>query len=73
MSQTCRELIKGNVESFADTEQGGHSDRPSRLDHLPVPDAEPVGNHILLAELAICPVRPDSVAQGSKESHVPGR
>jgi hypothetical protein len=36
-------------------------------------DTETVGNHVLLAELALHPVRPNAVPQGAEEPCIVGR
>jgi hypothetical protein len=59
-----------NFEGFANSQHGKHREGPSGLDHLPMPHAEPVGLHILLAQPAFGSQASDSVAEGAKESRI---
>jgi hypothetical protein len=65
--QSCYELLRRDFKSLADAQQREHRHGTACLNHLPVTDTKPVGNHILLAELALRSMRPDAVAQGTKE------
>ena len=73
MGDGSHELINRNVEGLADPEQGEDRDGTAGFDHLPVPDAETVGNHILLAEFARGTASPDFVTEPPKKAGVMGR
>src|ERR1022692_4613428 len=66
----CHDLLGLNVESLANPQQCEQGRRASSLDHLPVADAEPVGNHVLLAQFALRAIRADAMAQGAEETLV---
>jgi hypothetical protein len=50
------ELFRLDFKGIADAKQGDERGRASGLDHLPMPHAESVGNHVLLAQFAFRPV-----------------
>jgi hypothetical protein len=72
------ELLWLNVEGLANPQQREQRRGASGLDHLPVADAETVGNHVLLAQFALRAIRADTMAKGAEETLVacrkfPGR
>jgi hypothetical protein len=78
VGQPRDELLRLNSKGIANPQQRENRGWPSSLDHLPVTHAEPVGNHVLLAQFAFRPMRADAMAQGAEESPVacrkfPGR
>jgi hypothetical protein len=56
-----------HTEDFADSEQRGHSNWPSRLNLLPMPRRESERDHVLLAETSGLPQLADSFSQTVKE------
>jgi hypothetical protein len=64
------ELLGLNVEGLANPQQCEQGRGASRLDHLPVADAKPVGNHVLLAQFALRSIRADAMAKGAEETLV---
>ena len=71
--QTCDKFLWGDLKGVAYTKHREQSTWASRLEHLPVTDAEAVGNHVLLAEFALHSVRPHTVTQGTEEPRKVGR
>src|SRR2546421_6086516 len=55
--QSRDELLRRNPKRIADAQQREYGARASRLNHLPVADGKAVADHVLLAELALRPVR----------------
>ncbi len=49
LAQPAYELLQRDVEGITDPQQSEDRDRAARLHHLPVPDAEAVRDHVLLA------------------------
>jgi hypothetical protein len=73
MGKSLDQLLRCNVEGFADSQQGEQCNRASGLNHLPMADAEPVRDHVLLGQLPLHPVGPDAMPQGAEESRIAGR
>lgn len=73
MAKTGNQLFRLDFKSLAYSQKGKDCYRPAAFNHLPVPDAEAVRNHILLAQLVFGSVGTDSVAKGTKEPRIIGR
>lgn len=73
LAQTGDQLFGLDFKSLAYPQEGKDRYRPATFNHLPVPDAEAVRNHILLAQLEVGSVGTDSVAKGTKEPCVVSR
>ena len=71
--QPAHQLLQPDVERLAHPQQCEDRNWPSRLNHLPVPDTEAVGDHVLLGELARGPEGPNAVAQATEEPRIVGR
>ena len=48
--EVLQQTSNPDVEDFADPKEGGHSDRPSGFNLLPVSRGEAERDHVLLAE-----------------------
>src|SRR5690348_15497219 len=68
LAKTGDQLFRLDFKSLAYPQKGKDCYRPAAFNHLPVPDAEAVRNHILLAQLLLGSVGTDSMAKGTKES-----
>lgn len=73
LAKTGDQLFRLDFKSLAYPQKGKDRYRPAAFNHLPVPDAEAVRNHILLAQLLLGSVGTDSMAKGTKESCIVGR
>jgi hypothetical protein len=73
LAKTGDQLFGLDFKSLAYPQKGKDCYRPATFHHLPVPDAEAVRNHILLAQLVVGSVGTDSVAKGTKEPCIVGR
>jgi len=73
LAKTGDQLFGLDFKSLAYPQKGKDCYRPATFNHLPVPDAEAVRNHILLAQLMVGSVGTDSVAKGTKEPCIVGR
>ncbi len=73
LAKTGDQLLRLDFKSLAYPQKGKECYRPATFNHLPVPDAEAVRNHILLAQLVVGSVGTDSVAKGTKEPCIVGR
>jgi hypothetical protein len=73
LAKTGDQLFRLDFKSLAYPQKGKDCYRPAAFNHLPVPDAEAVRNHILLAQLVFGSVGTDSVAKGTKEPCIVGR
>lgn len=73
LAQAADDLLGENFEGFTNPEQSKHRERPARLDHLPVADAETVVVHVFLAQLAVGAQGSNPVTEGAKEPAVVGR
>ena len=62
-----------DLKRLANSQEGEDRHGTAPLNHLPVADAEAVGNHILLAQLAVGSVGPDAVAKSAEELCIVGR
>ena len=71
--EAADQMLQPNIERFADPQQREHRYRAPRLNHLPVPDAKAVRNHVLLGELPLHSEGPDSVAQTPEKTRVMNR
>jgi hypothetical protein len=69
----CHQLFNWNIECFAYSQQRENRDGATGLHHLPVPDAEAIGNHVFLAQFTDCPARPDFLTQTAKKPSVMSR
>ena len=73
LAKTGDQLFRLDFKSLAYPKKGKDCYRPAAFNHLPMPDAEAVRNHILLAQLVFGSVGTDSVAKGTKEPCIVGR
>ena len=69
LAKTGDQLFRLDFKSLAYPQKGKDCYRPAAFNHLPVPDAEAVRNHILLAQLVFGSVGTDSVAKGERTVH----
>jgi len=65
--QPLYQVPEPDIECLTYAEQGHHGNRASRLDHLPVAYAETIGDHVLLRELTLRPIRSNALAQVTEE------
>ena len=73
LAKTGDQMFRLDFKSLTYPQKGKDCYRPTTFNHLPVPDAEAVRNHILLAHLMVGSVGTDSVAKGTKEPCIVGR
>jgi hypothetical protein len=73
MGKSPDQVLRCNVEGFADSQQGEYCSRASGLNHLPMADAEPVRDHVLLGQLPLQPAGPDAMPQGAEIPCITGR
>ena len=73
LAKTGDQMFRLDFKSLAYPQKGKDCYRPATFNHLPVPDAEAVRNHILLAQVMVGSVGTDSVAKGTKEPCIVGR
>src|ERR1017187_5907139 len=69
VAQSCYKFFRRNAKRLTHSQHREYRYRASGLDHLPVAHTEAKGDHVLLGQLTLHPVGPDSVAQGAE---VPG-
>lgn len=67
------EFFRRDFKSLADAQQREHGGGAACLNHLPVAEAKPMGDHVLLGEFAFRSLRSDAVAQGTKEPRIISR
>jgi hypothetical protein len=72
LAKPSNKLLRRNLKRFADSQQSEDGKWAAGFDHLPVTHAEAAGSHVLLTQLAFRSVRPNSMAQGPKESRIVG-
>jgi hypothetical protein len=68
LAKASEQLLRLNVKGLTDPKQREHRERPTGLDHLPMPNAEAVRIHVLLAQFSFGSQTADSMAEGTKES-----
>lgn len=73
MGHRPHKLLDRRVKRLADAQEREDSDGAAGLDHLPMADAEAVGNHILLAQFARGTVTADFVTEPPKKTGVMSR
>jgi hypothetical protein len=73
VGETGEQLLERQIEGFTDSQEREHGNRTSGLDHLPMTEAEAIGDHVLLAEVTLRSVGPNPVAKRTEEPRVIGR
>jgi hypothetical protein len=73
MGKPTYELLQWHIEGVADPQQGESRHWAASLKHLPVTDAEAIGNHVFLAQFPFRPVGSNFMAQCPKEPRILGR
>src|ERR1035437_2275843 len=67
MGKSLDQFLRCHLKSFADSQQSEQSNRAPGLNHLPMTDAEPIRDHVLLGQLPLHPVGPNSMPQRTEE------
>ena len=71
--ETGEKLLERQIECFTDSQEREHGNRASGLDHLPVTEAEAIGDHVLLAQVTLRSVGSNPVAKRAEEPRIIGR
>ncbi len=73
LAELGEKLLRRNLKRLTDSQQREHRKRPSGLDHLPMTNAEAVGIHVFLTQLAFRSQASDSMTECAKESRIVSR
>ena len=71
-TQAGDQILRVNLKGLAYSQERENRDWPTAFDHLPVPNAKTVRDHILLTQFALGSVGADTMAESAEEPRVVG-